>query len=87
MRLAAQLLQDLRYGVRSMRRSLMSTSTAVVVLALGVGANAAVFSVVNKVLLEPLPFPAPNRLVQIFCASPRGPVLVTSVPTEALRQV
>ena len=80
MRLAVQLLKDLRYGLRSMRRSGTSTMTAVVVLALAVGANTAVFSVVNKVLLEPLPFPAADRLVQVFCASPMGPVLVTSVP-------
>ncbi|MCA1561075.1 MAG: hypothetical protein LC804_12680 [Acidobacteria bacterium] len=55
MKFAAHIVQDLRYGVRSMRRALISSTTAVVVLALGVGAKVAVFSVVNKVLLEPQP--------------------------------
>jgi ABC-type antimicrobial peptide transport system permease subunit len=74
------LLQDIAYGVRSMRRNLVVSTTAIVVLALGIGANAAVFSVVNRVLLEPLPYPGADRLVQIFCGSPMGQVLVTSVP-------
>jgi len=74
------LLHDIAYGFRSMRRNVVASTTAIVVLALGIGANAAVFSVVNKVLLEPLPYPAADRLVQIFCGSPMGPVLVTSVP-------
>ena len=63
-----------------MRRTVVSSATAIVVLALGVDANAAVVSVINKVLLEPLPYPAPDRLLQIFCASPMGPALAASVP-------
>jgi putative ABC transport system permease protein len=78
--LASQFARDLTYGLRSMRRAAVSSATAIVVLALGVGANAAVFSVINKVLLEPLPYPAPDRLVQVFCASPMGPALAASVP-------
>lgn len=74
------LLHDIIYGFRSMRRNVVSSTTAIVVLALGIGATTAVFSVVNRVLLEPLPYPAAHRLVQIFCGSPMGPVLVTSVP-------
>ena len=80
MRLASQFAGDLTYGLRSMRRAAMSSAIAIVVLALGVGANAAVFSVINKVLLEPLPYPASDRLVQVFCDSPMGRVLVASVP-------
>ena len=79
-RLAAQFAGDLTYGLRSISRTAMSSVTAVVVLALGVGANAAVFSVINKVLLEPLPYPSPDRLVQVFCGSPMGPVLAASIP-------
>jgi len=80
MRLALQFARDLSYGLRSMRRAAVSSATAIVVLALGVGANAAVFSVINRVLLEPLPYPAPDRLVQVFCGSPMGSALAASVP-------
>ncbi len=59
------LLQDLRYTVRTLRRDRAFTLVAVLILALGIGANVAVFSVVNTLLLRPLPFPDAERLVWI----------------------
>ncbi len=56
-------MQDLRFGVRTLARDRAFTVIAVLILALGIGANVAVFSVVNTILVRPLPFPNAGRLV------------------------
>jgi putative ABC transport system permease protein len=59
-------LQDLRYGARTLRKSPAFTAAAIFTLALGIGANSAIFTLIDAVLLRPLPFPHPDRLALVW---------------------
>ena len=67
-------MQDIRYGVRTLRKSPAYSLVAIATLAIGIGAGTAVFSVVGAVLLRPLPFAAPDRLVRIYENQPAAPL-------------
>src|SRR5580698_3565809 len=83
------LLQDLRYSARQLIKSPGFTLTAVVSLALGVGAATAVFSVIYAVLMNPYPYPAADRIVRLTTDSRAGfgdPVFLNGAQIQNLRQ-
>ncbi len=69
-RLEDEMFQDVRFGARMMRKSPLLTLAAVLSLALGIGANTAIFSVVSAVMLRPLPYREPERLVKVYQVPP-----------------
>src|SRR5215208_1356252 len=74
------IIKDLRYAFRMLRRKPGFTAVAVLTLALGIGGNTAIFSVVNAVLLRALPYPDAHRLISVYESLPQGGTGTASVP-------
>ena len=76
----AILIHDIRFAFRTLLRSPGFAGMAIVVIALGIGANCALFSVINAVLLEPLPYPEADRILQIQRTTDQGTSDAVSIP-------
>jgi hypothetical protein len=78
-------LDDLRQALRALRKSLVFSATVVLTLALGIGANTAIFSVFNTVVFQPVPFPEADRLVQLVITTLNGTTGSTGASPPAYR--
>src|SRR2546423_13232963 len=78
------IIKDIRYGLRSLLKRPGFTAIALIALALGIGANTAIFSLVNAVILRPLPFPEPDRLVWVYVNIRNGGNRASVAPADFL---
>src|SRR2546423_14447469 len=74
------LAKDLRYAVRMLIKGRTVTAIALLALTLGIGANTAIFSVINAVLIKPLPYPHPEQLVRVYEKSPQFEQMSVAYP-------
>src|SRR5262245_43149743 len=79
-----EMLQDFRFGLRMLFKHKSFTFVAVLSLSLGIGGNAAIFSLVNRVLIRPLPYREPDRLVRVTEAYPKGAIYALQEQSETM---